>query len=81
MMDMLRDDQWHDAIVYQHSDTGNFMLVASLEQIASDTRPKTMVGGGVKYQAVTYNWNRGYPIVDFGPFEMFITDMVPLTHQ
>jgi hypothetical protein len=72
---MKQDNQWHDGIVYQHSDDGKFVLAENLEEADKDNRPMTMEGGGVKYQDVKYNWNRGQPIVDFGDFKMVITDI------
>ena len=72
---MKQDSQWHDAIVYQHADNGMFVLVENIEEGKKDERPKTMEGGGVKYQDVKYHWNRGQPIVDFGDFKMAITDI------
>ena len=72
---MKQDNQWHDGIVYRHSDDGSFVLAENVDEIEKDTRPMTMESGGVKYQDVKYNWNRGQPIVDFGDFRMAITDI------
>lgn len=76
---MIQDNQWHEGIVYQHSDDGEFVLVDSYEEGDADDRPKTMatVDGvyGIKHQTVKYNWNKGQPIVDFGEFQMCITDI------
>ena len=73
-LSMKRDNQWHNGIVYQHSDNGSFSLAENFDEAIKDSRPKIMDGNCVKYQSVKYNWNRGQPIVDFGDFKVAITD-------
>jgi hypothetical protein len=73
---MKTDNKWHAAILYQHSDDGNFMLVDDIRELADDDRPKTMVGDAVRIQKVMVKWNNGKPIVDCGDFKMDIVDIV-----
>jgi hypothetical protein len=72
---MKTDNQWHDGIVYQHSDDRVFVIADNFEEAEKDEHPMTMENGGVKYQDVKYNWNKGQPVVDFGDFKAVITDI------
>lgn len=71
---MIADNDWHDGIIYQLLN-GRFVLAEHLDHAQKDERPKITENGGVKYQDVRYNWNRGQPIVDFGNFQMVIGDI------
>lgn len=66
-------ESWSSGILYQHADDGGFVIVQSIEAAKDDPRPKTMIGGGVRYQDVRYKCVDGQPVVDFGGFEMVVT--------
>ena len=72
---METDNEWHDAILYQHSDDGCFILADSIEVAMNDPRPVTQESGMAKFQVVKINWNHGQPIVDCGDFKLSVVDV------
>jgi hypothetical protein len=77
---MKTDNNWHPCVVVKKAD-GNFSVhenLADLEkEVTSGRVSLPMVDGQpqCRYNEAKWNWNKGQPIVDFGEFQMAITDM------
>ena len=67
---MIQDNEWHPAVFVELKD-GSFHIFDSLKEAEMDTTHE-YTG---KFQEVEVNWNRGQPIVNFGYYEMAITDV------
>lgn len=69
------DNHWHDAVCVKHKD-GSFGIYH--DQKDAVERGSGKINNTSEFQEVKYNWNHGQPIVDYGDFQMTITDITRL---
>lgn len=66
------DNQWHPGIIADHAD-GSFGIYDDFEDAFKNSAVK--LTDPPVFKAITYNYNRGQPLVNFGDFVMSIVDI------